>query len=228
MCDCHTTNYFKNFEVSNNSFHSTWSEQKVSCESCHGPASHHIAWTEKKYPADSLKGFAINLSGEKVNWKFNSEKGIAYPDKVVHNTTLIETCARCHARAGRITDSYIHGQPFLESHIPSTVNAINYYIDGQLKEEDYEYGSFLQSKMYAQGVTCINCHDPHSMQVKAPVNNTCFTCHAPEKFNIPEHTHHQVTSAGSQCVNCHTPITTYMMIDERRDHSIRIPPGFEN
>lgn len=224
MCaDCHTTNYFKNFEVSNNSFHSTWSEQKVSCESCHGPASHHIAWTEKKYPADSLKGFAINLSGKKVNWKFNSEKGIAYPDKVVHNTTLIETCARCHARAGRITDSYIHGQPFLESHIPSTVNAINYYIDGQLKEEDYEYGSFLQSKMYAQGVTCINCHDPHSMQVKAPVNNTCFTCHAPEKFNIPEHTHHQVTSAGSQCVNCHMPITTYMMIDERRDHSIRIP-----
>jgi tetratricopeptide (TPR) repeat protein len=224
MCaDCHTTNYFKNFDVSNNSFHSTWSEQKVSCESCHGPASNHIAWTEKKYPDDSLKGFVINLAGEKINWKFNAEKGIAYPDKVVHNTTLIETCARCHARASRLSDFYYHGQSFLQSHIPSTINDVNYYIDGQIKEEDYEYGSFLQSKMYAQGVTCINCHDAHTMQVKQPVNTVCFTCHAPEKFDVQEHTHHAVASTGSQCVSCHMPVTTYMMIDARRDHSIRIP-----
>lgn len=224
MCaDCHTTDYFKNFDITNNTFHSTWREQRVSCESCHGPASNHIAWTDKKYPTDSLKGFAVHLSGEKINWKFNTEKGIAYPDKVAHNTVLIETCARCHARASRISDHYYHGQPFLQSHIPSTINATNYYIDGQIKEEDYEYGSFLQSKMYAQGVTCINCHDAHSMQVKMPLNTTCFSCHAPEKFNVPEHTHHQVNSAGSQCVNCHMPVTTYMMIDDRRDHSIRMP-----
>jgi hypothetical protein len=38
MCaDCHTTDYFKNFDVSNNAFHSSWSEDRVSCESCHGP-----------------------------------------------------------------------------------------------------------------------------------------------------------------------------------------------
>ncbi len=225
MCaDCHTTNYFKNFDVSNNSFHSTWSEQKVSCESCHGPASNHIAWTEKKYKDDdSLKGFVINLAGEKVNWKFNNEKGIAYPDKVVHNNTLIETCARCHARASRLSDYYYHGQSFLQSHIPSTINATNYYIDGQIKEEDYEYGSFLQSKMYAEGVTCINCHDAHTMKVKQPLNTVCFSCHAPSVFDVQEHTHHAVASTGSQCVNCHMPVTNYMMIDERRDHSIRIP-----
>jgi tetratricopeptide (TPR) repeat protein len=224
MCaDCHTTDYFKNYDISSHTFHSTWEEQKVSCESCHGPASNHIAWTEKKYASDSLKGFAINLNGEKVNWKFNTEKGIAYPDKVVQNNTLIETCARCHARAIRLTDYYYHGQSFLQSHIPSTVNTTSYYIDGQIKDEDYEYGSFLQSKMYAQGVTCINCHDAHSMRLKAPIDVACFSCHAPDKFNVPEHTHHQMNSAGAQCVSCHMPTTNYMQIDARRDHSMRIP-----
>lgn len=224
MCaDCHTTDYFKNYDISTHTFHSTWGEQKVSCESCHGPASNHIAWTEKKYLNDSLKGFAINLSGEKVNWKFNREKGIAYPDKVIQNNTLIETCARCHARAVRLSDYYYHGQPFLQSHIPSTVNTTNYYVDGQIKDEDYEYGSFLQSKMYAQGVTCINCHDAHSMRLKVPINEVCFSCHASEKFNVSEHTHHQMNSTGAQCVSCHMPITNYMVIDERRDHSMRIP-----
>jgi predicted CXXCH cytochrome family protein len=224
MCaDCHTTSYFKNFDVLANKFHSSWSEGRVSCESCHGPASAHIEWTEKKYPNDSLKGFAINLSGEKINWKMNSEKGIAYPDKIVHNNTLIETCARCHARASRLSDFYFHGQSLLQTHVPSTINTTNYFIDGQTKEEDYEYGSFLQSKMYAMGVTCMNCHDPHTMHLKATGNQVCFTCHAPEKFDVPEHTHHPVTSTGAQCVNCHMPVTNYMVIDERRDHSIRIP-----
>jgi predicted CXXCH cytochrome family protein len=224
MCaDCHTTNYFKNFDVTDNSFHSTWSESKVSCESCHGPASGHIAWSEKKDMSDSLKGFAINLSGKKTNWKFNTGKGIAYPDEIVENTTLIETCARCHARASRISDNYYHGQSFLQTHIPSVIDTANYYIDGQIKAEDYEYGSFLQSRMYAMGVTCINCHDAHSMQLKAPGNAVCASCHAPEKFDVEAHTFHQANSKGSQCVSCHMPTTTYMGIDDRLDHSIRIP-----
>ena len=76
----------------------------------------------------------LQLAGEKVNWKFNPEKGIAYPDKIVHNDILIGTCARCHARASRLTDYYFHGQPFLQTHIPSTINIESYYVDGQIKQ----------------------------------------------------------------------------------------------
>lgn len=224
MCaDCHTTDYFKQFDAAANTFHSKWKENKVSCESCHGPASKHLQWADKKEAGDSLKGFAINLGGEKTSWTFNKEKGIAYPDKKPNTTTLIETCARCHARASRLSDNYYHGQSFLQTHIPSTINTVNYYIDGQIKEEDYEYGSFLQSKMYAMGVSCTNCHDPHTMQVKAEGNLLCATCHAPERFDVEAHTHHKLNSTGSQCVNCHMPVTTYMVVDDRRDHSIRIP-----
>lgn len=223
MCaDCHTTDFFKNFDIGANSFHSTWGEQRVSCESCHGPASNHVQWASKK-DNDSLKGFAINLSGEKLTWSFNKEKGIAYPDKIAPNNQLLETCARCHARATRLTDYYHHGEPFLQSHMPSTINTTSYYIDGQIKGEDYEYASFLQSKMYANSVTCVNCHDAHSMKIKTTGNALCFSCHAPEKFDVPGHTHHLANSTGAQCVNCHMPVTTYMVVDDRRDHSIRIP-----
>jgi tetratricopeptide (TPR) repeat protein len=224
MCaDCHTTNYYKNFDIASNNFQSKWSESTISCESCHGPGSRHIEWTKEKNAGDSLKGFDIGLSNEKIDWVFNKAKGISYPTRIVRNTTLIETCARCHARASRLTDQYHHGESLLQSHLPSTINTTNYFIDGQIKEEDYEYGSFLQSKMYAMGVNCIHCHEPHTMQLKAIGNAVCSSCHAPETFDVPQHTHHQLNSPGSMCANCHMPITNYMVIDQRRDHSIRIP-----
>ena len=153
----------------------------------------------------------------------DSAKHITMPDSVVLNDTLIETCARCHARATRFSDNYRHGQSLLQTHIPAGVQAVNYYVDGQIKDEDYEYGSFLQSKMYAVGVTCMNCHDAHSMKVKATGNALCTSCHAPAQFDGPQHSFHNLSSTGNQCVNCHMPTTTYMVIDDRRDHSIRIP-----
>ena len=224
MCaDCHTTNFSKNFNAAENTFHSTWSESRVSCESCHGPASGHLQWTENKNDNTAFKGFLISLAAKSTQWKMDNSKGTTVPEQIMFNDTLIETCARCHARATRFTDEYHHGENFLQSHLPANVNTDNYYIDGQIKDEDYEYGSFLQSKMYANGVTCINCHDPHSMQLKADGNHLCTSCHSPEKFDVTTHTHHSENSAGAQCVNCHMPETTYMTIDNRRDHSIRIP-----
>lgn len=224
MCaDCHTTDYQKNFDESTHSFHSTWKESRVFCESCHGPASLHIQWAAGKKSSTPYKGFAFSLAASNSNWVFDSSRGTLLPREVHINHAQIETCARCHARATRFTDRYQHGESFLQSHIPAVTGAGNYHIDGQIREEDYEYGSFLQSKMYAAGVTCSNCHDAHSMQLKMPGNAVCASCHSPAKFDVPAHTHHVVNSAGAQCVNCHMPATTYMVVDDRRDHSIRIP-----
>ena len=224
MCaDCHTTNFQKNFNVTENIFHSTWNESRVSCESCHGPASGHIAWTANKNGKELYKGFLINLATKNMQWKMDPAKGTRVPQQVMSSDTLIEVCSRCHARATRFTDAYQYGASFLQSHLPENVNADNYYVDGQIKGEDYEYGSFLQSKMHAKGITCINCHEPHSMQLKADGNKVCTSCHTPEKFDVAAHTHHKDNSTGTQCVNCHMPVTTYMVVDDRRDHSIRIP-----
>lgn len=224
MCaDCHTTNYTTNFNLAENKFNSTWNESRVSCESCHGPASGHLQWSDKQNNTIPFKGFAISLAAKPIKWQMDAVKQIMLPETIIKNDTLIETCARCHARATRFTDRYNHGQSFLQSHIPAAADPVNYYIDGQIKEEDYEYASFLQNKMHAAGVTCINCHEPHSMKVKILGNGLCTSCHSPAKYDGPRHSFHQQLSTGNQCVNCHMPVTTYMVIDNRLDHSIRIP-----
>lgn len=224
MCaDCHTTEFKKNFSLAENKFHSSWTESRVSCESCHGPASGHMQWAEKKDMSVQWKGFAISLASKPVNWQLDAAKQTLLPQKVMQNDTLIETCARCHARATRFTDEYRHGNSFLQSHLPATANPVNYHVDGQIKDEDYEYASFLQSKMHTAGVTCINCHEPHSMKVKATGNGLCTSCHQPAKYDGPQHSFHKAAGTGNQCINCHMPVTTYMVIDNRLDHSIRIP-----
>lgn len=224
MCaDCHTTGFSKNFDLANDRFNSSWRESRVSCESCHGPASAHLDWAEKKKGDPLFKGFPISLRAKAMEWRIDPVKRIKMPVTVIPNDTLIETCARCHARATRFSDTYQHGQSLLQTHVPATVNPVNYFVDGQIREEDYEYGSFLQSKMHASGVTCINCHEPHSMKLLTTGNALCTSCHATAKYDGPQHSFHKSESKGNQCVSCHMPVTTYMVVDDRHDHSLRVP-----
>ena len=77
--------------------------------------------------------------------------------------------------------------------------------------------------MYASGVTCSDCHNPHSGKLRAEGNSLCATCHLPSKYDTTAHHHHKPASAGAGCVGCHMPTATYMVVDPRRDHSLRVP-----
>ncbi|MCB1843920.1 MAG: tetratricopeptide repeat protein, partial [Halioglobus sp.] len=94
---------------------------------------------------------------------------------------------------------------------------------GQILDEVYVYGSFVQSKMHQAGVVCSNCHEPHSLKLRAPGNDVCAQCHLPARYDTPTHHHHPADSSGASCANCHMPETTYMGVDPRRDHSMRVP-----
>ncbi|GAM64221.1 probable deca-heme c-type cytochrome [Vibrio ishigakensis] len=85
------------------------------------------------------------------------------------------------------------------------------------------YGSYLQSKMAEKGVSCTNCHDPHTSKLAIPQEAVCAQCHIPTEFSPEIHTFHKADSEASQCVTCHMPETTYMQVDPRRDHSWQIP-----
>ena len=113
--------------------------------------------------------------------------------------------------------------PFLDAYLPALLEPGLYHSDGQIDGEVYEYGSFLQSRMHAASVTCSDCHDPHSLKLRAEGNALCAQCHLPERFDLSAHHNHEPGSAGAQCVNCHMPTKTYMVVDARRDHSIRVP-----
>jgi Tfp pilus assembly protein PilF len=229
MCaECHSTNLQRNYDPATKTYATTYSEINVSCETCHGPGSRHVAWAERKPGWQSIdaqtKGLLVLLDERRgVTWSIDPLTGSAVRSPPRKTTREIETCALCHARRGPIWATIKPGAPIGDSDRVSLLEDPLYYPDGQIRDEVYEYGSFLQSKMFAKGVTCSDCHDPHSLKLRAAGNAVCEQCHAPEKFATAAHHHHKEGSAGAQCVACHMPTRTYMVVDPRRDHSLRIP-----
>ncbi len=227
MCaDCHSTNLRKNFDLTTNQYRTTWSEIDVSCEACHGPGSRHVAWAQSPStaPTDQTKGLFVALrdpSGGR--WELDPAESTARRTTVRRSSAEVETCARCHSRRREIASSYVYGHPLLDTHMPVLLDTRLYHSDGQILDEVYEYGSFRQSRMFQMGVTCSDCHNPHSLKLRATGNQVCAQCHLPAKFDTETHHRHKSESAGAQCANCHMPSRTYMVVDVRRDHSIRIP-----
>jgi len=230
MCaECHSTNVKKGYSAATKSYATTWSELDVSCEACHGPGSAHVAWAEavkagraRKDAPD--KGMAVTLQDPvRASWDMDMKTGIAKRSAPRTSRMEIETCARCHSRRSVVSEDYVYGQPILQTHRPALLDEGLYFADGQIQDEVYEYGSFLQSKMYAGGVTCTDCHDAHDLKVKGSADRVCLACHLTEKFESPKHHFHKATSTGASCVACHMPTRNYMVVHARRDHSIRIP-----
>jgi predicted CXXCH cytochrome family protein len=217
MCaGCHSTNLKKNYDLRSNDYRTTWTDVDVSCEACHGPGSDHVANPDRLGLTLSLK------PSDQGRWEMNPETGIARRTEKLASMEL-DTCAACHARRATITKTPRPGMPFLDSYLPALLEPGLYYPDGQFDGEVFEYGSFVQSRMYRAGVTCSNCHEPHGAALRAEGNSLCAQCHMPAKFDVAEHYHHEPGSAGAQCVNCHMAKKTYMIVDDRRDHSIRVP-----
>lgn len=203
MCaDCHSTDLRKNFDPQTKSYHTTWSVINVSCEACHGPGEQHVAWAKSdQKEANSF----IKLT------------------KNTPSTTQVGECARCHARRGQITPFYTHEGSLMDHYIPEILREPLYYADGQIRDEVYVYGSFIQSKMYHNQVKCTDCHNPHSLKLKFTGNKLCLQCHDSKAFDTSDHHFHPVNSEGASCINCHMPGKFYMVNDFRRDHSFRIP-----
>jgi Flp pilus assembly protein TadD len=225
--DCHSTNLRKNYDEATRTYKTTWSEIDVGCEACHGPGSAHVAWAKRDSSArkaDASKGLAVTLDERRgVTWAIDAASGNATRSVSRASSREIETCARCHARRGQFDDAWHPGTPLGNAYRVATLEPGLYYADGQMRDEVYNHGSFLQSRMHAKGVTCSDCHEPHSQKLRAPGNAVCATCHASARYDAVAHHRHKPGSPGAACVSCHMPTTTYMVVDPRHDHSMRIP-----
>ena len=228
MCvDCHLTGYRKGFDADTQRYDSRWAELGVACEACHGPGSRHVQWAEGG-PArldERNKGLTLLLDERHgISWRIDPAIGNATRSQApTVQRKELELCARCHSHRSQIADTPAAGTPLLDSHLPSLLAPELFFRDGQMRGEVYNYASFLQSKMAAKGVTCSDCHDPHGQQLRAPGNAVCAQCHAPQRYEQIEHLRHAAGSSGAQCVACHMTLRTFMQIDPRHDHAIRVP-----
>ena len=204
MCaDCHSTNLQKNYDQTSLSYNTTYDIINVSCEACHGPSSNHVEYYSNIEKYENLKAPKLYMTA-----------GMDSKD-------VVQKCARCHSRRAQITDHFDYEGHFLDHYAPFLLTSPTYELDGQILDEVYVYGSFMQSTMYKEGVSCKDCHNSHSLSLKKTGNDLCLSCHTPD-YNTYEHHFHN-DSEATQCINCHMTGRTYMGNDFRRDHSFRVP-----
>lgn len=222
---CHSTNLRKNYDARTDHYDTQWSEINVACESCHGPGVSHLRWAKSaNEDTHSDMGLAVSLANT-AQWKFLGDQSPLSDIKrrvSAENEQQPQVCAQCHSRRQELAQ-WNPALPFADQHLLRLLDPDLYAADGQMREEVYVYGSFLQSKMHQNGVVCSDCHNPHSLKLKQPGNASCTQCHRASVFDTLAHSHHKPGSDGAQCVSCHMPAVTYMGVDARRDHSFRLP-----
>jgi len=229
MCaQCHSTNLQKGYVEAADSYATTWSEIDVSCEACHGPGGNHVALAAERQGKPGAWGGPTGLTVSfhdttAARWIMDTATGIARRSAPRANRMEIETCGLCHARRAQVWPDSGAGQILAQTQRVSLLDDGLYYADGHQRDEVYEYGSFLQSKMYRAGVTCSDCHDAHRSTPRASGNALCATCHLPSRYDTTAHTHHRAGTPGAGCVDCHMTPRTYMGVDARRDHGMKIP-----
>ena len=223
MCaDCHSDGLKRNYDTHTDSFSTNWDNINVGCQSCHTDMSGHASTLMNKLDQTGLE--YLKDTAKKVSkWAFTEDNNIASWQGEKRDNRFMETCYACHSLRAPITDGFSADTPFLDQFSVALLDNTTYHADGQIKEEVYVYGSFLQSKMYSAGVNCVDCHNPHTMKVKTQTNGLCLQCHQPQTYETPQHLMHESGTEPAQCVSCHMPTTTYMGVDARRDHSFKIP-----
>ena len=198
---CHMTAFERRYDLPSDSYASRWRFSGISCSQCH-PLT----------PAPASNGCtaAVRLS----------------------TNIYVETCATCHSRREQMTERFSPGDRY-DDHFRLVLadESRVFHADGQVADEDYEYNSFMMSRMGHKGVACLDCHNPHSGKLKLPIegNAVCLQCHIPpgvrgaKPIDPVQHSFHSATNRGSLCVDCHMPLNRYMARDLRRDHGMTSP-----
>ena len=236
MCaECHSTHLRPNYDLESDTYRTTWAAIDVGCQACHGPGAAHVDLALAVPEEVASPPLPSGAPGSAVSDDAPRAAALGLVgDLGASASAEVHACAGCHSRRQRLTETDRAGRPFLDDFLPATLDEGLYHADGQIRDEVYVWGSFVQSRMHAAGVRCSDCHDPHRLGLRAQGDGVCLQCHretpverfptlTPGRYDTPDHHFHDPQSAGARCASCHMPARTYMQVDPRRDHGFRIP-----
>ena len=234
MCaECHSTGLRKHYDAKTDRFATTWAEISVGCETCHGQGSRHVVWARdgkdasSSKPGDSDKGLLVTFDDRRdVAWPIDPKTGTSRRSRApLALRKEVETCGLCHARRAGFDEDWVPGRSLSQTHVVEPLARNTYHVDGQIRdvEEPYNYTPFKQSKMFAAGVTCSDCHEPHSSKLRFSGDAVCLQCHATGQYADARHRHHADVNPPPTCISCHMQARIYMVVDARHDHSFRVP-----
>ncbi len=206
---CHVSQLSRNYDFASDSYHTTWAEPGINCETCHGPSAGHARFF-RELPTNAPAPADLNLV---VLRKLSVEQRNA-------------TCAPCHARMSPVTENFTPGERYFDHFDLVAFENADFYPDGRDLGENYTYTQWRLSPCAKSGrLDCVHCHTSsgrYRFKDAGTANDACLPCHAERVKNAPAHTHHKRDSAGNQCVSCHMPTTEFARM-RRSDHSMRPP-----
>jgi Flp pilus assembly protein TadD len=205
--NCHVSGLATKYDLPTDTYHTTWGEPGISCESCHGPAAEHVRAMEAGVKGHSSKEIKILRTAEFTPRQMN------------------DLCASCHAKMSPLSVNFAPGDKFFDHYDLIALDHADYYPDGRDLGENYTYTSWLMSPCAGSGkLDCNHCHTPSGRPrfTGEKSNQSCLPCHEKTVANAAEHSHHPAGSEGSRCVTCHMPMTRFAAMG-RSDHSMRPP-----
>jgi Tfp pilus assembly protein PilF len=206
---CHVSQLSKNYDLASDSYHTTWAEPGINCETCHGPSGEHVRLFRelpaKQHAPDDIKLVVITkLSVEQRN----------------------DLCAPCHAKMSPVTMNFAPGERYFDHFDLVAFENADFYPDGRDLGENYTYTQWRLSPCAKSGqLDCIHCHTSsgrYRFKEPAKANDACLPCHAARVADATEHTHHKAGTVGNECISCHMPMTEFARM-RRSDHSMRPP-----
>ncbi|MBE0618959.1 MAG: hypothetical protein IH608_13710, partial [Proteobacteria bacterium] len=204
---CHVSQLDTNYDIATDTYHTTWTEPGINCETCHGPAAGHntiARATPKGQPLAELRIIST---------------------KTMTTAQRNDLCSGCHAKASPLTPAYRPGERFYDHYDLATLEDPDFYPDGRDLGENYTLTSWSMSPCAKAGaLDCMHCHTSSGRYrfKQEKFNNACLPCHEDKVQNPAAHTHHPAESQGSRCVSCHMPMTVFARMN-RSDHSM-LPP----
>ena len=204
---CHVSQLSTNYDLETDTYHTTWAEPGINCETCHGPAEEHNRVCREAPEGTVPKDLRITRGGR----DFTVEQNNA-------------ACATCHTKGAPITTSFQPGDQYFDHYDLTTLEHPDFYPDARDLGENYTYTLWLLSPCVQSGqLSCFHCHTSSGRykQKKEP-NKSCMPCHQERVKNATEHTHHPAGSKGNLCISCHMPMTEFARM-RRSDHSM-LPP----